>query len=96
MDQVSRSKQKTNQPRLHLLFLSYFNLTAMFLIAVEVPIMIVTIDIVKHPSSNLFVILLGGLHIEMVALKMLGDWLEDSSWTSALVEAKIASAGVAN
>ena len=27
---------------------------------------------------------------------MLGDWLEDSCWTSALVEAKIASAGVAN
>ena len=32
----------------------------------------------------------------MVALKMLGDWLEDSGWTSALVEAKIASVGVAN
>ena len=32
----------------------------------------------------------------MVALKMLGDWLEDSGWTGALVEAKIASTGVAN
>ena len=48
-----------------------------------------------HGEPN-FVILLGGLHIERVALKMLGDWLEDSGWTSALVEAKIASAGVAN
>ena len=32
----------------------------------------------------------------MVALEMLGDWLEDSGWTSALVEAKIASVRVAN
>ena len=32
----------------------------------------------------------------MIALKMLGDWLEDSGWTDALVEAKIASVGVAN
>ena len=27
---------------------------------------------------------------------MLGDWLEDRGWTSALVEAKIANLGVAN
>ena len=46
-----------------------------------------------HGEQN-FVILLGGLHIEMVALKMLGDWLEDSGWTSALVEARIANPGV--
>ena len=48
-----------------------------------------------HGEQN-FIILLGGLHIEMVALKMLGDWLEDSGWTSALVEARIANPGVAN
>ncbi|CAB4002221.1 Hypothetical predicted protein [Paramuricea clavata] len=48
-----------------------------------------------HGEQN-FVILLGGLHIEMVALKMLGDWLEDSRWTSALVEAGIANPGMAN
>ena len=41
-----------------------------------------------------FVILLGGLHIEMVDLKILGDWLEDSGWTNVLIEAKIANPGV--
>ena len=43
-----------------------------------------------------FVIMLGGLHIEMVTLKLLGDWLEDSGWTNALVQADIASSGIAN
>lgn len=32
----------------------------------------------------------------LVALKILGNWLEDSGWTNALVEAKIANPGVAN
>ncbi len=42
----------------------------------------------------------GGLHIEMATLKLLGDWLgdwlEDSGWTNALVQADIASSGTAN
>jgi len=37
----------------------------------------------------------GGLHIEMAALKLLGDLLRDSGWVSALTEAEIASSGVA-
>ena len=40
-----------------------------------------------------FDIILGGLHIEMAALKVLGDWLDDSGWIEALVEANVASAG---
>ena len=38
----------------------------------------------------------GGLHIEMAMLKLLGDWLEGSGWTNALVQADIASSGTAN
>ena len=43
-----------------------------------------------------FVIMFGGLHIEMAMLKLLGDWLEGSGWTNALVQADIASSGTAN
>ena len=43
-----------------------------------------------------FVIMMGGLHIEMAALKAIGNWLEDSGWTSALTEAGIASSGKAD
>lgn len=43
-----------------------------------------------------FVIMFGGLHIEMVILKLLGDWLEDSGWTNILIQADIASPGTAN
>lgn len=42
-----------------------------------------------------FMIMLGGLHIEMVILKFLRDWMEDSGWTNALIQADIASSGTA-
>ena len=42
-----------------------------------------------------FITVLGGLHIEMASLKVLGDWLEDSGWVEAFVQAKVASAGIA-
>ena len=32
-----------------------------------------------------FVVMFGGLHIEMTALKTIGDWLESSGWAEALV-----------
>ena len=41
------------------------------------------------------VIMFGGIHIEMAALRTIGDWLEESGWTSALVEADLASPGTA-
>ena len=39
--------------------------------------------------------MMGPLHTEMAALTTLGDWLEDSGWCQALVEAVIASPGTA-
>ena len=39
---------------------------------------------------------MGGLHIEIAALTMVGDWLKDSGWVEALVQAEIASAGTAD
>jgi len=41
------------------------------------------------------ILMFGGLHIEMAALKSVGSLLQDSGWTSALVEAGIASSGTA-
>ena len=43
-----------------------------------------------------FVILFGGLHIEMAALKIVGDWLQGSGWVQALVQAEVTSAGTAD
>ena len=43
-----------------------------------------------------FVIMFGGLHIEMAALKLIGDLLAGSGWTAALVEAGIATSGTAD
>ena len=42
-----------------------------------------------------FVIVLGGLHIEMAAMKVAGDWLQSSGWTHVLVEAGVTSSGIA-
>ncbi len=38
----------------------------------------------------------GGLHIEMAALKTIGDWLQGSGWVQALVQAEISTAGTAD
>ena len=43
-----------------------------------------------------FILMLGGLHIEIAAFKLLGDWLDGSGWTSALVAAEVATGGVAD
>ena len=42
------------------------------------------------------VIMFGGLHVEMTALKAIGKWLEDSGWKSALIQSGVASAGKAD
>ena len=47
-------------------------------------------------GENHFVVMFGGLHIEMAALKTLGDLLEGSGWTGALVQANVASPGTAD
>ena len=46
-------------------------------------------------GENKFVIMFGGLLIEMAALKSIGTLLQSSGWTSAIVEADIASSGTA-
>ena len=40
--------------------------------------------------------MLGGLHIEMALWSTVGDFLDPSGWTTALCEAGIATAGVAD
>ena len=42
-----------------------------------------------------FVIMFGGIHIEMAALKSIGTLLQSSGCTSAIAEADIASSGTA-
>ena len=43
-----------------------------------------------------FIVMFGGLHIEMAALKALGDLLKGSGWTGALVQAGVATPGTAD
>ena len=47
-------------------------------------------------GDDKFVIMFGGLHIEMAALKTLGDWLKASGWVQALVQAGITTPGTAD
>ena len=42
------------------------------------------------------VVMFGGLHIELAALKAIGNWLEDSGWTNALVQAEVTTPGTAD
>ena len=47
-------------------------------------------------GEDKLVVMFGGMHIEMTALKTLGDWLQGSGWTQALVQAEITTAGTAD
>ena len=47
-------------------------------------------------SEDQYVIMLGGLHIEMASFKMLGKWLNYSGWAEALCNAGVATQGVAD
>ena len=46
-------------------------------------------------GEDQFVIMMGGLHIEMAALRMLGHWLDGSGWINLLVQSGVTTAGVA-
>ena len=46
-------------------------------------------------GEDKFVVILGGLHIEMAAFKAIGNLLKESGWTAVLTEAGIASSGTA-
>jgi hypothetical protein len=43
-----------------------------------------------------YVVFMGGLHIEMAFLKVLGDWLEGSGWVAVLANANVATDGRAD
>ena len=52
----------------------------------------------KWPASHgeqAYVVMLGGLHMEMALWSVLGDLLDGSGWTTALSEAEVAPFGVA-
>jgi hypothetical protein len=47
-------------------------------------------------GEDKYVVMFGGLHLEMALWNTLGDLLESSGWTTALLEAEVASSGVAD
>ncbi|WAR14007.1 hypothetical protein MAR_004112 [Mya arenaria] len=47
-------------------------------------------------DEEMFVVMFGGLHIELAALKTIGDLLQDSGWSSVLTQANIATPGTAD
>lgn len=46
-------------------------------------------------GEDKYVVMFGGLHLEMALWNTLGDLLESSGWSTALTEAEVASSGVA-
>ena len=47
-------------------------------------------------GEDKFVVMFGGLHIEMSLCNTLGNYLADSGWTTSLTEAGIATSGTAD
>lgn len=45
-------------------------------------------------NEDQFVLMLGGLHIEMASFKMIGKWMTGSGWTDVLCNAGVATQGV--
>ena len=46
--------------------------------------------------ENHFVIVMGGLHFDMVFLRVIGEWLDGSGWCKSLVDAYIETPGRAD
>ena len=73
----------------------YLNLGQVPIIALDQPLCALAKQIQWDNSTvygeDHFVIMFGGLHIEMEAFKAAGTWLEDSGWTNILVQANVAS-----
>ena len=47
-------------------------------------------------GEDKFVVMFGGLHIEMAIWDTIGDFLDCSGWTAALCEAGVATSGIAD
>ena len=69
-------------------------------VAMDEPLFVIAKNIQwKWPSvygESKFVIMFGGLHIELAAMKTAGNLLESSGWTGALVQAGVATSGKAD
>ena len=69
-------------------------------VAMDQPLFVIAKNIQwKWPSvygESKCVIMFGGLHIELAALKTAGNLLESSGWTGALVQAGAATSGKAD
>ena len=78
---------------------SYFHPHQVSVIAADQPIFATAKQVQWHwpdkYGENKFIIMFGGLHIEMAALKSMGTLLQDSGWTAALTESAITTAGTA-
>ena len=46
-------------------------------------------------GEDRYVVMFGGLHVEMAAFKVLGEWLDGSGWVNALIDADVATPGTA-
>ncbi|XP_046841101.1 uncharacterized protein LOC124458338 [Xenia sp. Carnegie-2017] len=47
-------------------------------------------------GEDKYMVMMGGLHIEMAILKMIGHWLTNSGWASALIHAEVMTSGRAD
>jgi len=57
----------------------------------RIPAQIPELKLIEKLCGDDHFVILGGLHIEMAELRVIGDWLEDSGWVEDLVQAKVAS-----
>ena len=57
---------------------------------------VVTFDQPQETGEDKVVVMFGGLHIKMAALKTLGNWMDGSGWVQALVQAEIITRGTAD
>ena len=53
-------------------------------------------EVHENYGEKQYLVMMGGLYIKMVSLKIIGDWLTNSGWVSALVQADITSSGRAD
>ena len=47
-------------------------------------------------GKAMFVIMMGGLHVEMATLRMIGHWLDGSGWVQCLVASGLCTSGIAD
>ena len=50
----------------------------------------------ETPGEKYFVVMFGGLHIEMALWHSVGEFLDGSGWTNALSDAGVATSGTAD